>query len=79
MAVAPNRLKRIAADVGHTNELESVWSQRPVGMLINIAQNIDFALAPRARTTPAQGCQRNIAFPAIRPFDGQFIADALNV
>src|SRR5436190_1987563 len=79
MAVAPNRLDGVAADVGDARELKRLWRQRPVRILIDIPQDVAFAFAACARASTPQRFQPHKAFAPIIPLDGQFIADLLNI
>ena len=79
VTIPPSGLERIAPHLRQSNQFKRIRSQWPFRVLINITQNIHLAFAPGAGTTPAQSRQRNIAFLAISPFDGQFFANALEI
>src|SRR6266516_4836987 len=79
MAVAPNRLNGVAADVGDAPELKRLRRQRFVRILIDIPHDVALAFASGARTTTSQHFQPHETFAAILPSDGQFIADLLNI
>src|SRR5438093_4846389 len=79
MAVAPNRLNGVAADVGDAPELKRRRRQRFVRIFIDIAHNDALALAAGAWATPSQRFQPHKAFVAILPSDRQFFADMLNI
>ena len=70
MAVAPDRLQGVAADMGHTQELKRLRCQRLVRSLIKIAHDVPFAFAARAGAMTPQRFQLDKAFTAILPFDG---------
>ena len=79
VSVRPNRLNSIAAHADKPNQLKGRRCQRPVGILIDIPQNVRFTLAIRARATAPQPFQWNKTLTAIIPFDGQFLADLLKI
>ena len=79
MAVGPNRLERVAADVRDADELKRLGREWPVGIPINVSHDVRFALAAGAWTAPAKRFQSHKAFVAIVPFDGQLFSNPLNV
>src|SRR5882672_2224403 len=79
MSVPPHRLDRIPADANDALQLETSGRQRFLRISINVPQNVDLPLAPGAGTVSSEAFQRNETFAAIRPFDGEFVADLLNV
>jgi hypothetical protein len=46
---------------------------------MNLTQDVLLALAGGAGAPSSQGLQRNVIFPAIRPFDGEFGADGCDL
>ena len=79
MAVAPDRLKSVAANEVQFFQFERFGGQRLVRAFVEIAHDIAFAHAAGTRTLPAQFFNGNVAFPAIVPFDGQFGANLLEI
>jgi hypothetical protein len=79
VAVSPDWLDGIAAHLAQPNDLKRGGCQWLLRTFILIPQNVRFALAARTGTTPPQEFQWNETFPAIRPLDGQFGSDQLDV
>ena len=46
---------------------------------MQLAHNVDFAFAARARTSQAKFLQSDITLLSIFPFNGKFMADQLNI
>lgn len=79
MAIRPDRLDGVAADIGEAKELERLRAQWPLWAFINVAHDVLFALAARARAATAQFFEGDEAFAAVIPLDGEFTADGLHV
>ena len=79
VAVAPNRLHRIAADAAKADELERLRRQRSVRRGVEVAHDVHLALAAGARTMPPQTLELHVAFTAVIPLDRQLITDGLEV
>lgn len=79
MAIRPCRLDSITAHTGKADQLKRFRRQRLFGIFIEVAHDVCLALAARARTRPPQLFQGNKTFPAVRPFDRQFVPDLLDV
>ena len=78
MSVSPDGLDRVAAHVHDAQKLKSRRGQRLVWAFVKIAHHVHLAFATSARTMAAEPLQRNKAFAAIVPLDGEFFADRLN-
>ena len=79
MSICPNRLNGIATHMGKPDQLECRRRQLSFGIFMNIPQDIRFTLAAGAGTPSPQRFQRNETFIPVIPFDGQFLANQLNV
>jgi len=79
MTIAPGRLNRIAPHIRDAQQSGALGRQRLIRVFVNVAQDIGFALAPGARATTTQRLQWHKALRAIVPFDGQFLANLLNI
>jgi len=79
VAVAPDRLYGVTADICDASEFESRWRQRPIRVLVKVAHHVDLAFAARAGTTSSQCFQTHKILAAILPLDGQLSADLLDI
>jgi hypothetical protein len=79
MAITPDGLNGILTDNCPPLELKGGGRERLDWPAMECSHHIALALASRARTFPAQFLQRDKAFLAIFPFDGQFPSDLLQV
>lgn len=79
MAIAPNRLNAIAANALKAAQAERLRRQLLFRGFVQVAHDIRFALAARARASLAKSPQRNVALRAVIPFDSHFFPDDLNV
>src|SRR6186997_1020837 len=79
MTIAPRRLNRITPDIRDAQQSGALGRQRLIRVLVNVAQDIGLALAPGARATTTQRLQRHEALRPIVPFDGQLLANLLNI
>jgi len=79
VAVAPNRLDRVATDIGDAPEFKSPRRQWLIRMAVNVTHNVTLAFAPGAGTTSAQRFQPHKTFGPILPLDCKFLPNLLNV
>src|SRR5438094_3401977 len=79
MPVSPVGLDGISADAREAAELKCLGRQRAVRVLVQLSQDVNFALAAGAGTMPPQLFQRHETLATIFPLDRQFLADRLNV
>lgn len=79
VAVGPNGLDGVAADIDHAHESKGARGERLIGPLVEVPHDVPLSLAARARAMSAHGFQRDKTLAAIVPFDGQFAADLLDV
>lgn len=79
MSVRPNRLDGIAAHIDHPHKLERPRPQDLIRPLVNISHDVPLPLAAGARAVTSQRFNRDKALLPIIPFDGQFVADLLDV
>jgi len=79
MTITPDWLNCVAPDISDAQQASALLGHWLIRVLVNVAQDISLALAPGARTTTTQRLQRHKALRAIIPFDGQFLANLLNI
>ena len=79
MPIRPDGLDGITAHHDQSDQLKSRWFQRPLRTSIDVPQNVCFTLAIGAWATAPQLLKLDETLAAVVPFDGQFIADSLNV
>ena len=79
VAVTPDGLKRITADRLQPPELERGWRQGLIRPFVQISQDIHFSLAAGARAMAPQFFQWHKTLAAIVPFDGELVANCLNI
>ena len=79
MPVAPNWLEGVTTDIADPAQLKRRWRQRLVRPFVNMAHDVRLAFAAGARTMAAQFFQRHKTLAAIVPFDGQLVADGLDI
>ena len=79
MTITPDWLNCVAPDISDTQQASALLGHWLIRVLVNVAQDIGLALAPGARATTTQRLQRHKALRAIVPFDGQFLANLLNI
>ena len=79
MAILPDGLNGVPADSFDPDKLKSLRRKRTVGVFVEIAHDVDLAFASGARTTATKFLQADEIFMAIVPFDGDFLADLLEV
>ena len=77
VTVIPGRLERVSADGANAAKLEAV---RPVADVraLHLPENVRLASARRARARAPEFFQRNVAFLAIAPGQGKFLADDID-
>ena len=79
VAVAPDRLKSIAADTPETRELKRLRGERPRRAAVNLAHHVSLPAAARAGAALSQRLETDETFHAIVPLDRQLFANLLNV
>src|SRR5262245_1218062 len=79
MAVSPDGLNGVGADVLDSDQLSGFFCERRLRPLVNISHDVHFTFARRAGTMPPQLFKRNERLPAILPFYCQLISNWLDV
>src|SRR6185437_11232367 len=79
MPVSPHRLHRVATDIHHLHQAESLRRKRTRRVFIDVSHHVHLALTPRARTMPAQFRDENESLGSIVPFYRQLPANLLHI
>lgn len=79
MTIAPKRLKRVGPDAHDSTQLKRGGLERGSRSLVKVAHDIPFTLAPGTRTAATQLLEWDEGLLSIVPFDGEFLADVLDV
>ena len=79
MAIGPEGLNGVTAYRGDAPQLERLRRERAVRIFVNIAHDIHLAFAAGARAASAQFFQVDKALRAVVPFDGELLANGLDV
>ena len=79
VAVTPNRLNCVTADLRDPPQLKRLRRQRLVRTFVKNAHDIPLSFAPRTWAVAPHRLQSQKALAAVVPFDGQFLANLLNV
>jgi len=79
MTIGPHRLNSVATDLLDTGQLERPGPERCVRPFVEVAHNVRFSFARRARTVMPQSLQRNERLIALAPLYGEICSDDLNI
>ncbi len=79
MAIRPDGLNGIRAHPLQADQLEGTRGQWLSGRLVELAHHVPLSLAARTGASPPQSFQPNVMLAAVSPFNGQFLADHLNI
>jgi hypothetical protein len=79
MAVTPDRLDGVTANVRDSHELKCRRRQRAVRIFVKIAHDIHLPFATGAGTMATQLFQPHKTFAAVLPLDREFFANWLNI
>ena len=79
MPVFPGRLEGVTADKGVAAQAEGAGRVVSDVRLLDLAVDVGLALATGAGTGTAHRFQVQVAFDAVVPLDGEFVANRLDV
>jgi len=79
MAITPEGLDGITPHGRDAYQVEGLGSQRFFRSLVQLPHDIDFTSTPRAGTRPTQGFKAEVTLGLILPFDGELIANDLQI
>ena len=79
MTITPDGLYGIAPHGDHAGQLKGFGGEGRGRVFINVAHDVGFALAARTGAAAAELFQGDETFGAICPFNGEFLADLLDI